>query len=589
MEILLVLIILAVAILLYATEWLRMDLVSMLLLVTLATTGLVSVEEAFSGFSNPAVITVVAMFVLSAAIANTGLSGRFGEKLLSLGGGNEVRMIFVLMIGVAISSAFVNNIGATAVLMPVVVNMARKMRISPSKLLIPLAFGSLFGGLCTLIGTPPNILMSELLFEYTGESFRFFDFGPVGVTLTGIGILYMALIGHRLIPTRKSGVLTEAYQVKEYITEVEILPESPLDGKTISGSSLEKDLGLKVRAILRNRKKIPFPRRNRKIYCGDILFLEGNPEGILKIMQSRGLSLIPERDNPTSRPPDEELVVVEASLTPRSSIVGQTLRELRFNDAYGLTVLAIWRQGAPVVKKVDHVILRFGDVLLLQGTEKRIMTLGKSQDFLLLGGVPPVSFQPHRAPFALGVMALVVLLAALGTFPIILTATAGALILVLFGFLTPKQAYGSIDWKVILLIAGTLPLGTALERSGAARLLADGMVDLIGPFGPFFMLSALFLVTMLLTAVISNAATAVLLAPIAYNIALDMAVSPKPFFLAIAMAASACFLTPISHQSNALVMGPGGYKFIDYARVGAPLSLAIWLAGSLLIPLLFPF
>lgn len=589
MDILLVLAILLIAILLFATEWLRMDVVSMLILVALATTGLVSAEEAFAGFSNPAVITVGAMFVLSACISNTGIAGRLGEKLLTLAEGSEVRMIAILMFGVAISSAFINNIGAAAVLMPVTVSMARKMHLSPSKLLMPLAFGSLMGGLCTLIGTPPNILMNEMLIEYTGQSFAFFDFAPIGLILLAVGILYMVVIGRKIIPNRKAGALTEAYQVKEYITEVEILPESPLNGKTIAGSSLEKDLGLRVRAILRNKKKIPQPRRNRKLRIGDILFLEGNPEGILKAMQARGLSVIPERDNPVATPQAEQTVVVEASLTTRSSLVGRTLRELRFRHTYGLTALAIWRQGAPVVKRVDHVVLRFGDVLLLQGSEQQVFQLGKSHDVLLLGGVPPVSWLPHRAPLAVGVMAIVVLLSALGIYPIQVTATAGALILVMCGYLSPKEAYTSIDWKIILLIAGTLPLGTALERSGAARLLADLLITGIGPLGPWATLSALFLVTMLLTSVVSNAATAVLLAPIAFNIAQTMHVSPQPLFMAIAVASSTSFMTPISHQSNALVMGPGGYRFTDFTRVGAPLNLLVWLVSSLILPVLFPF
>jgi di/tricarboxylate transporter len=591
MEIVLVLIILAVAVTLFATEWIRMDLVSLMVLLALGLTGLVSVEEAFSGFSNPAVITVAAMFVISASIASTGATGKLGEKLLQVAGTSETRLIIVIMLTVATFSAFINNIGSTAVLMPLVITIARKTNIPPSKLLMPLAFGSLMGGVCTLIGTPPNILMNALMEQYTGETFSMFDFTPVGVAIVATGTLYMAIIGRHLLPKRKAGTLTEAYQVKEYITEVEIMADSPLAGKTITESGLNSEFNLKIMGILRERKKIPYPRRNHKLRVGDILFIEGNPEGILKVRQQKGLEVVPERDNPVllDSKKNKEMVVVEASLTPTSELVGKTLREVRFADTHGLTVLAIWRRGAPVVKKVDHVELRFGDVLLLQGTEEKVLHLGKEHEFLLLGGVPSVSYYPRKAPIALLILGGVVLLAALGILPIMFSATLGAVGMVLLRCLTPREAYESIDWSIIMLIAGTLPLGMAMENSGAARFLADGIINVVGPYGPWIVLCALFLLTSILTEIMSHAAAAVLIAPIAYNTALELAVSPKPFFMAVAIAASSCFMTPISHQSNALVMGPGGYHFLDFTKAGAALNFSIWILATALIPLVFSF
>ena len=589
MEITLTLLILAIAIILFATEWIRMDLVSLMVLLAVALTGLVTPEEAFSGFSNPAVITVAAMFILGAGISHTGSISTLGEHLIRMTGHNQALMIAAIMATVAFFSAFINNIGATAVLMPVVITMARRTKIPASKLLIPLAFGSLLGGVCTLIGTPPNILINSLMQEYTGEGFSMFDFTPLGITLLACGISYMALYGHKLLPNRKSGTLTEAYQVKEYITEVAILEGSPLHGKTISQSMLERELNMKVRALLRDRRKFPQPKRNRKLYAGDILFLEGDPQGILKIRKEKGLAVVPERDNPLPGTPGKEIVVVEASLTPTSDMVGKTLRQERFADTHGLTVLAIWRSGAPVVRKVDHVILRFGDVLLLQGSEEKVRHLALGHGFLVLGGVEPVSYRPRRAPLAIATLGGVILLSASGTVPIVIAATLGALIMILTRCLTVKEAYDSIDWPIILLIAGTLPLGHAMQNSGAAKLLADMIIGGVGSFGPWVVLGAVFLITFCLTEVMSHAAAAVLVAPIAYNTAVDLAVSPKPFFMAVAVAASMCFMTPISHQSNALVMGPGGYKFFDYARVGAPLNLMVWVIATLVIPLLFPF
>jgi di/tricarboxylate transporter len=589
MEITLTLLILLIAIILFATEWIRMDLVSLMVLLAVALTGLVTPEEAFSGFSNPAVITVAAMFVLGAGISYTGAISTLGEHLIRMTGHNQTLMIASIMGIVAFFSAFINNIGATAVLMPIVITMARRTKLPASKLLIPLAFGSLLGGVCTLIGTPPNILINTLLQQYTGEGFQMFDFTPLGIILLFCGIGYMAFFGHKLLPERKSGTLTEAYQVKEYITEVEILEGSPLHGKTISQSLLERELNMKVRALLRNRQKYPQPKRNRKLLSGDILFLEGNPEGILKVRKEKGLAVVQERDNPLPETSDKKIVVVEASLTTTSDMVGKTLRQERFADTHGLTVLAIWRSGAPVVRKVDHVILRFGDVLLLQGPEEKVRHLGQGHGFLVLGGVDPVSYRPRRAPIAVATIIGVILLSVTGMTPIVIAATLGSLVMIMTRCLTVKEAYDSIDWPILMLIAGTLPLGHAMQNSGAASLLAGIIIGGVGSFGPWVVLGAVFLMTFCLTEVMSHAAAAVLVAPIAYNTAVSLGASPQPFFMAVAVAASMCFMTPISHQSNALVMGPGGYKFLDYTKVGAPLNIMVWIIATLVIPLLFPF
>ena len=589
MDITLTLVILIIAILLFATEWVRMDIVSLMVLLSLALTGLVTPEEAFSGFSNPAVITVAAMFIISAGISHTGAISTLGEHLIRVTGHNQALMIASIMGTVAFFSAFINNIGATAVLMPVVISVAQKTKQPASKLLIPLAFGSLLGGVCTLIGTPPNILINELLKEFTGEGFSMFSFTPLGLVLLVCGISYMALLGHKILPMRKSGTLTEAYQVKEYITEVEILEGSPLDGQTISQSMLEREFHLKVRALLRNKRKYPQPKRSRKLKSGDVLFLEGDPKNILKIKKEKGLSVVPERDNPTVGNSEDKIVVVEASLAPTCDMVGKTLRQERFADTHGLTVLAIWRSGAPVVRKVDHVVLKFGDVLLLQGSEEKVRHLAREHGFLVLGGVDPVSYSPRRAPIAVGTVVGVVLLTVSGATPIMIAASLGALIMILSRCMTMKEAYDSIDWPIIILIAGTLPLGHAMQNSGAAEFLAHLIIEGVGSYGPWVVLGAVFLMTFSLTEVMSHAAAAVLVAPIAYNTALELAVSPRPFFMAVAVAASMCFMTPISHQSNALVMGPGGYKFFDYTKVGAPLNIMVWIIATLIIPLFFPF
>ncbi|PLX89246.1 MAG: hypothetical protein C0618_01675 [Desulfuromonas sp.] len=589
MQIILVFTILTGAVILFASGRVRMDLTSLMVLLSLYLTGLVTPEEAFSGFSNPAVLTVGAMFIIGAGVANTGLLHRVAEKLLAYAEGSEKRLIAILMLTVASLSAFINNIGATALLLPVVTTLSKKNGIPTSKLLIPLAFGSLLGGVCTLIGTPPNILMNILLQQHTGEQFAMFDFMPVGLIILVTGILYMVFIGRNRLPSYRAKNLAEAYQMKEYITEVEILADSPFAGQTITESRIESDFDLKVRAILRGKEKIPRPRRNRKLYEQDRLFLEGDPQGILKVSKKKGLEVVPERENPVFTDEGEETVIIEASLSPTCEAVGQTLREMRFAETHGLTVLAIWRHGASVVKKVDHVRLKFGDVLLLKGPEKRVIHLGKEHGFLVLGGVPPVSYNPRKAPLAFLILLCVILLATLNLMPITVAATFGALMLILTQCMTAKQAYESIDWSIIILIAGTLPLGLAMENSGTAHLIAETILAVVGPLGPWVALGAIFLLTSIMTEVMSHAAAAVLIAPIALNTALSLGADPKPFYLTVAIAASSCFMTPVSHQSNALVMGPGGYQFSDFIRVGAPLNLIIWVVATLSIPLVFPF
>ncbi|PLY03114.1 MAG: hypothetical protein C0623_02665 [Desulfuromonas sp.] len=590
MEITLVLVILLIALILFATEWIRMDLVSLMVLLSLALTGLVTAEEAFSGFSNPAVITVAAMFIISAGLTNTGALGPVGERLIRYSGKSEFRMIVAIMLTAAFFSAFINNIGTAAMMMPLVVSMGQRSGISPSKLLIPLAFGSLMGGICTLIGTPPNILINALMTEYTGEDFSMFDFSPVGLIILAIGILYMGFVGRFILPNRKSGTLTEAYQVKEYVTEAKVLEDSQLDGKRISQCGLHEKYGLNIRAILRGRKKYPFPHRNRKIYAGDTLFLEGDPEAILKARGGKGLTIVAEQDNPDiNQSDDSSMIVIEAALSPNSEVAGKTLSEVHFSETYGMTVLAIWRKGAPVVRKVDHVILQFGDVLLLQGQREQAIHIGNNHGFLLMGDVTPSTYRPEKAPLAIIILLGVIILAAGGILPIMLSASLGALLMVLSRCLRAREIYNTVNWEILVLIAGTLPLGIAMEKSGAAHFLAEKIIVTFGPYGPWVVLAAVFLMTFTLTEIMSHAAAAVLVAPIAYNTAIDLAVSPKPFFMAVAIAASACFMTPISHQSNALVMGPGGYRFVDYIKVGTPLNLLIWVIASLTIPLFFPF
>lgn len=589
MQIILVLSILSLAVLLFATGWIRMDLVSLLVLLSLPLFGIISAEQAFVAFSNPAVITVAAMFVLSAAIANTGITVHLGRWLFSFAGKSEAKLLLAIMSLTALASAFINNIGAAAVLLPMVTGVAKKAEIAASRLLIPLAFGSLIGGVCTLIGTPPNILINELMFEYTGQQFNMFDFTPLGIVVIIISISYMLLVGRRLLPDNPPASVQQLNQVKAYVSEILLTADSSFIGKTLQKSGLETDFQLKIRALLRDQLKITSPRRSIVLREGDILFLEGKPEQLLKLKKLKGVNLVPGTTQDSDTKPQERQRVAEVALTPNNELVGKTLREVHFRDTHDLDVLAIWRHGEPVVKRVDHVVLKFGDMLLIEGPESKLLHLADKHDFLLLGDINPEPYLPSKAPLALLIMLAVILSVTARLLPIMHAATLGAAAMVLTRCIKLNDAYDSINWPVIMLIAGTLPLGTAMEVSGASTFLANQLTSLAGPYGPWITLSVLFLITMLLTCIMSNAATAVLLAPIAFSLSSHFGVNPQPFFMTVALAASTCFMTPVSHQSNALVIGPGGYVFSDYLKVGTPLNLLVWLTASLLIPVVFPF
>lgn len=589
MQVILVLSILSLAILFFATGWIRMDLVSILILLILPLFDIIPAEEAFIAFSNPAVITVAAMFVMSAAIANTGVTAHLGRWLFSLAEKSEAKLVLAIMTLTAVASAFINNIGAAAVLLPMVTGVAKKAEIAASRLLMPLAFGSLVGGVCTLIGTPPNILINELMLEYTGQQFKMFDFTPLGLMVVIISITYMMLLGRHLLPDNPPATLQQLNQIKAYVSEILLTEDSSYVGKTLYETGLDSDFQLKIRSLLREQLKITSPRRSIILRPGDILFVEGKPEQLLKLKKVKGITVVPGVEQGTDSQEKEPQRVAEVALTPNNELVGKTLREVHFRDTHGLNVLAIWRHGEPVVKRVDHVILKFGDMLLIEGPESKILHLSDKHDFLLLGGIMPEPYLPSKAPLALLIMLAVILSVTADFLPIMHAAALGAAAMILTQCIKLTDAYDSINWPVIMLIAGTLPLGTAMESSGASSYLTNQLTILAGPYGPWLTLAVLFLCTMLLTCIMSNAATAVLLAPIAFDLSIHFNVNPQPFFMAVALAASTCFMTPVSHQSNALVIGPGGYVFADYLKVGTPLNILIWLAASMTIPLIFPF
>ena len=777
-EIAIVLTILGISVVLFVTEWIRVDVVAMLVLASLAITGILTPAEALSGFSNPAVVTVWAILILSAGLSRTGVAGLIGHRMLGLAGTSEVRLIVIIMLTVGILSGFMNSIGVAALFLPVVLDIARNKKIPPSKLLIPLAFAALLGGLTTLIGTPPNILISEALQQANLQPFKMFDYTPVGVVVMLAGIAFMALVGYRLLPSRDIAReyvgaddmdYKALYDLDEYMVILQLPPDSALAGKSLAQSKLGSVLGLNVIAIIRNGQTQLAPDPRDILQAGDRLLVEGRLDMLAELQDNQHLVLedesltieklksaaievvevaltpnstligktlqqtefrqrygaivlairradhvlrtnlesIPLRSSDilliqghhsqldalreesdlliseaqaanvyqlkerlmvvhvpanstlvgktltesrlgdsfglgvlgivrqgktqlmvgpeeqleagdtllvkgkkddllmvdglqnlqidTQTPPDigelesEEVGLQEVVLSPHTTLAGKTLRELHFREKFGLSVLAIWREGRAYRSNLRDIALRFGDALLLHGPRKKLRVLGSEPDFIVLTEAAQEAPRISKAPAAVLIMAGVLLLAILGWVNIAIAAVVGVVLMVLTRCLTMEEAYRSIQWKAVFLIAGMLPLGIAMQKTGAASFLAEGMVSLIGDFGPMAVMAGLFILAALASQVMPNPAVAVLLAPIALNTARDMSISPYPLMMVVAVSASAAFLSPVGHSANVLIMGPGGYRFSDFTKVGLPLTLVVLLVVLAVMPIFWPF
>lgn len=781
LQIALVLAILSLAVALFVTERLAVDLVALLVLGSLALTGLVTPVEALSGFSNPAVVTVAAVFVLSGALSRTGVASAVGRQILRFAGTSEVQLVVVIMLTAGALSAFMNNVGVAALLLPVVMDIARRTNRPPSRLLIPLAFGALLGGLTTLIGTPPNILVSDALSDAGLGSFQMFDYAPVGLVVMLVGVAFMALVGRHLLPSRdmvkefstpdqtdlgkfynlrerlfairlpvnsvlagrslaesrlgsalglnviaivrdgqtelspdpgtlvhagdkllvegesdelanlsgrrhilveddspaveklfsdevalgevrlspdsgfvgqtprrlelrqRFGVIVLAilrggipwrtniegirlqpddtlliqgsctdlealqevpdfdrfrlvtdfqvavtYRLQERLIALRVPEESMLTGRTLAESRLADAFGLTVLSVCRNGLSELMPGPQERLEANDVLLMKGKPEALLALRGLQNLEIDYQIPEGLVDLESERVGMVEAVLSPRTTLAGQTLRQLHFREKYGLSVLAIWREGRPIHTGLRDVALRLGDALLIQGPREKLQVLAREPDFLMLTEAAYEIQKPEKAPLTLLVMVAVLLPVLLGWLPIAITAVVGAALMILIGCLTMDEAYRVIEWKAVILIAGMLPLGIAMERTGAARLLADGMVNMVGGLGALAVVAGLFVLAALASQVMPNPAVVVLLAPIALSAANDTGVSPYALMMAVALSASASFLSPVAHPANVLIMGPGGYRFSDYLKVGLPLTLVVLITVLLVLPIFWP-
>ena len=582
--------IILVAVVLFATEKLRVDVVALIVLITVGLTGLVSPEDVFAGFANPAVITVWAVYMVSGGLFKTGVADILGRGILRLSGTSEARLIAVIMLTCGIMSGFMNNVGATAVLLPVVVGISRRTKVPVSKLLIPLAFSSLLGGELTVIGTPANILGTGILAARGLPTFEFFDFLPIGAIFLSTGVIYMLLVGRRLLPVRQApdDELTTS-QLRGYVSEVRVAEDSRVAGQTLVESRLGAEYELTVLAIERHGRLRTNLHPDTRIQAGDLLMVEGAVEKLIQARDALRLVIDAERTTELEQQLDTDLVhLIEATLAPASRMVDQTLKEIEFRNRYGFSVLAIWRHGDVITQRLRDVQLKFGDAVLLQGPRHRMPALQEGDDFLILEPVALELRRLSKAPIAAGIMGLVLAMVLVGSVHIAMAMVVGAVLMVLTGCLTMDEAYQNVDWRTVFLVAGMLPLGMAMEATGAARFLADVLLGSVGDLGPRAVLAGLYILVALLTQPMSNAAAVVLVTPIAIDTALGMGADPRPFVLTVVLGAATSFLTPVGHKANVLVFGPGGYRFFDYTRVGALLTPILLVVTVIFVPILFP-
>ena len=598
-DLVITLLILLVAAALLLSDRVRADLVALLVAVALGVSGVLAPREAFSGFSSSAVVTMAAVFVLVAGLQVAGVTGQAGALLLRLAGNSEHRLVVAVMALGALLSLVMNNIAAAAILLPAVSGMASRTQVQISRLLMPLAFATILGGMATLF-TTSNIIVSGILRSQGLPGFGLLDFLPVGGPMALAGIAFVALAGWRLLPARPGMEgrhaldhhpdLVDVYQLSDRLFRARVPAGSMLIGRPIAASPLRDDFGVTVIALERDGQVIPVTSPLTEVAQDDVVVLEGNLDEFRRRDVEPYLEILPPRQWTEGDLETSTVVVVEAVLAPRSALLGQTLRTSRFRDKYGMAVLGIWRQGKPIRANLGNLPLQFGDALLLQGPRERIALLATEPDLIVLAGEAERSpaLKPEKSRLAIGIMAVTLLLATLNPALVGEIMLAGALVMVIARLLTMDQVYSAIEWRTIFLVAGLLPLGLAMAESGAAALLAERLVAWLHPLGPLALLAGLALLTVLLTQVINGAAVASVITPVAIQAAQQTGLDPRALAMGVALACSMAFMTPLGHAVNVLVMGPAGYRFGDFFRIGLPLTVVVFLVLMVLLPALWP-
>ena len=596
LEIAIVLGVITLMFILFVMELFPLDVTALSILAVVLVLGYISPEEAISGFANPAVITIALLFVLSHALQKSGILEYMVIRLNKLTERSRFLGLFVFLISVALASAFVNNTAIVAIFIPLTIRLAQKYNLSPSKLLMPLSYIAIIGGTLTLVGTSTNLLVNSIYVNSISSSppLGMFEFAKFGLVMLVIGMAYLLIAVPFLIPSRTvTSSLTKSYHMGGYLTELKVSAESPLVGRTCKERAVNKNYDITVLDILRDGKLISKNIRDTIIYPEDILFVRGSLENFLRMKEVEKVTMLTDEKLTQDELIHDDNTLVECLITNQTDLVGKSLMEINFRRRFGSFILAIRREGEILRKKIAHVVLQAFDTLLIYGPIEKIKELSDSGDFIVLGEIE-ATLQKHKYWWvSVAVIFGTVILAALGIVPILKGALIGAIFLLVIRVITANEAYQSINWQVIVLIAALIPLGIVIQKSGTAFWIGTVLNDIANAFNPLvrptLMLSLVYLVTIILTEMTSNAATAIIMTPIAISAAQQMGLDPRTFVFAVCFAASASFITPIGYQTNLMVYGPGGYKFTDYVRVGLPLAIVLWCMATWLIPILWPF
>ena len=583
-----------VALILFVLELFPIEVTAMLMLAVLLAFGIVSVDEAILGLSNKAVVTVGAMLVLGHALVKTGVLAAAADRLANATGSRAWLAMGLVLVVASVLSGFLSNTAVVAIFIPLLIDLCRRFHLSPSKFMLPLSYVSIAGGTLTVIGTSTNLLVSAIAEENGLEPFGMFEFSSLGIVLMFAGLVYVLVASPYLLPTRSTPeALTRQYEMRHYLTEVQVSATSELVGNTIEESAINREYDITVIAVHRGVDHVTENLRHLRIREEDVLVVRGSADGLTRFTSTKGIAPLSDARLSDAQIFEEGQFLVEAIVGRNSRLIGRTLEEIDFRQRIGAFVLAIRRGGEILHDKIARTRLQFADDLLLVAPEDRLARLRHTEDLIITSRVEFSTTLGGTNWAILVILPTVVILAALGVADILKGAIVGCILLLALRAMRPNEAYRAVDWSVLFLIAAFVPVGTAMQTTGTAAFLAQGIlrVQSINPdvFTPLVILSVLYLLTSLLTQTISNNATAILMAPIAIQLAIELGVDARPFLIAVTFAASAGLMTPYGYQTNLMVMGPGGYRFMDFVRFGGPLTIVFWVLASLLIPTIWSF
>ena len=579
---------------LFVTEKFSLDVTALLILTILFIGGFLSVEEAMSGFSNPAVIIISLLFILSHALQKTRILEYLIVRINQLVSRSRPLGLGVYLLTIAFASALMNNTAIVAIFMPVTIRLAHRYRMSPSKLLIPLSYAAIMGGTLTLVGTSTNLIVNSIYINNDGQPLGMFEFAKFGwITLT-IGIIYVLTIAPKILPSRTvTSSLTQSYHMAGYLTEMKLSKDSPLVGSSCQQRNISQNYDVIVLDIQRGDRLITYKVGNEKLQADDILFVKGSVESFLQMKEVEKVSLLTDEKLTQNELEQEDNILIECMVTDQSNLIGKTIVNSNFRKRFYAFILAIRREGSIIRKKIAHVLIQSYDTLLIYGGRKELSKLANTSGFILLGEVEEQLVKVRFWWVSIISIIFTILFAAVGLLPIIKGALLSVVILLALRIITPNEAYQSIHWQVIILIAALIPLGTVIETTGTASFIGDSIAQLVRLFSdsyqPYILLGITYLITMILTEVSSNTATAIIMTPIVLSLAAKMGIDARPLIFGVCFAASASFSTPVGYQTNLMVYGPGGYKFSDFIKVGLPLSFTLWLTAIIFIPMIWSF